>query len=120
MIDAEKNTFFSIYTLQLVSVIISLAIYCVFVGVFNKDSSYKYLYIVQWLNIVAALFDISWLFMGLEDFKKTVTDYLMYERKIDFNIFSNNLLNKILYSSVIERNNSEVIINLKKEVNDNE
>lgn len=55
-----------------------------------------------------------------EDFKKTVTDYLMYERKIDFNIFSNNLLNKILYSSVIERNNSEVIINLKKEVNDNE
>ena len=44
----------------------------------------------------------------------------MYERKIDFNIFSNNLLNKILYSSVIERNNSEVIINLKKEVNDNE
>ena len=55
-----------------------------------------------------------------EDFKKTVTDYLMYERKIDFNIFSNNLLNKILYSNVIERNNSEVIINLKKEVNDNE
>lgn len=55
-----------------------------------------------------------------EDFKKTVTDYLMYERKIDFNIFSNNLLNKILYSSVIKRNNSEVIINVKKEVNDNE
>ena len=41
-------------------------------GVFNKASSYKYLYIVQGLNIVAALFDISWLFMGLEDFKKTV------------------------------------------------
>ena len=67
-----KNTFFSIYTLQLVSVIISLVIYCVFVGVCNKDSSYKYLYIVQGLNIVAALFDISWLFMGLEDFRKTV------------------------------------------------
>ena len=67
-----KNTFFSIYTLQLVSIIISLVIYCVFVGIFNKDSGYKYLYIAQGLNIVAALFDISWLFMGLEDFKKTV------------------------------------------------
>ena len=67
-----KNNFFSIYILQLITVTISLVIYCIFVSVFNANSSYKYLYIVQGINIVAALFDISWLFMGLEDFKKTV------------------------------------------------
>lgn len=67
-----KNNFFSIYILQLITVTISLVIYCIFVSVFNADSSYKYLYILQGINIVAALFDISWLFMGLEDFKKTV------------------------------------------------
>lgn len=67
-----KNNFFSIYILQLITVTVSLVIYCIFVSVFNADSNYKHLYIVQGINIVAALFDISWLFMGLEDFKKTV------------------------------------------------
>lgn len=52
-----------------------------------------------------------------EDFKKTVMDYLMYKRKIDFNEFSNKLLEKLLYSSAITSSNNNVILNIKKEKN---
>lgn len=66
-----KNTFYSIYLLQLITTAISLIIFIIFVFVFNKGN-YRILYIAQGLNILAAMFDISWLFMGLEEFKKTV------------------------------------------------
>lgn len=66
-----KNTFYSIYILQLITTTISFISYLVFTLVFS-NSEYKLLYIVQGINILAALFDISWLFMGLEEFKKTV------------------------------------------------
>ena len=57
--------------LQLITTTISFISYLVFTLVFS-NSEYKLLYIVQGINILAALFDISWLFMGLEEFKKTV------------------------------------------------
>lgn len=66
-----KNTFYSIYTLQLICTTTSLILYLVFTLVFNKGN-YKWLYIVQGVNILASMVDISWLFMGLEQFKKTV------------------------------------------------
>lgn len=66
-----KNTFYSIYTLQLICTTTSLIFYLIFTLVFNKGS-YKWLYIVQGVNILASMVDISWLFMGLEQFKKTV------------------------------------------------
>lgn len=66
-----KNTFYSIYTLQLITTIISFLLYLIFTLVFN-NGDYKWLYIVQGINILASMIDISWLFMGLEQFKKTV------------------------------------------------
>lgn len=66
-----KNTFYSIYALQLITTTSSLGLYLIFTLVFNKGD-YKWLYIVQAINILAAMVDISWLFMGLEQFKKTV------------------------------------------------
>ena len=66
-----KNTFYSIYTLQLMSTTVSFILYLVFTLVFN-NGDYKWLYIVQGINIIATMTDISWLFMGLEQFKKTV------------------------------------------------
>lgn len=70
--DRLKNTFYSIYTVQLITTTISLGLYLIFTLIFNKGD-YKWLYIVQGINILAAMVDISWLFMGLEQFKKTVT-----------------------------------------------
>lgn len=66
-----KNTFYSIYTLQLITTTISFVLYLIFTLVFN-NGDYKWLYIVQGINIIASIADISWLFMGLEQFKKTV------------------------------------------------
>lgn len=66
-----KNTFYSIYTLQLITTTISFVLYLIFILVFN-NGDYKWLYIVQGINILASMIDISWLFMGLEQFKKTV------------------------------------------------
>lgn len=67
-----KNTFYSIYTLQAITVSISFILYLIFVFVFNNNE-YKWLYMMQGINIIAALFDISWFFMGIEKFKETVT-----------------------------------------------
>lgn len=66
-----KNTFYSIYALQLICTTTSLIFYLIFTLVFN-GGSYRWLYIVQGINILATMVDISWLFMGLEQFKKTV------------------------------------------------
>lgn len=66
-----RNTFYSIYLLQLITTSISFILFTIFVLVFNSND-YKMLYMVQGINIIAAMFDISWLFMGLEQFKKTV------------------------------------------------
>lgn len=67
-----KNNFYSIYFVQVMTVTISSIIFILFVFIFNVDF-YRTLYLIQGINILAALVDISWLFMGLEQFKKTVT-----------------------------------------------
>lgn len=66
-----KNTFFSIYFLQLITTSVSLILYIIFIFIFNNNS-YKIIYVIQGINIIATMLDISWLFMGLEQFKKTV------------------------------------------------
>lgn len=65
-----KNTFYSIYLLQAITISISFSLFALLIILGNVENSI--LYWVQGLNIIAALFDISWLFMGLEQFKKTV------------------------------------------------
>lgn len=47
--------------------------YALFMGFVLLTSKYKVYYMWQSVQIIAVAFDISWLFMGLEDFKKTVT-----------------------------------------------
>lgn len=66
-----KNNFYSIYFVQIMTVTISSIIFILFVFIFNVDF-YRTLYLIQGINILAALVDISWLFIGLEQFKKTV------------------------------------------------
>lgn len=66
-----KNTFYSIYLVQLITMSISSILFLLFVFIFN-EGLYRSLYLVQGINILAALIDISWLLIGLEKFKKTV------------------------------------------------
>ncbi|WP_160674315.1 flippase [Clostridium sp. C8-1-8] len=70
--DKEKlrRYFWSLYVTQGITSLLALIAYYVFVGTFvNQD---KFVYIIQGLNMLTVFFDISWLFMGLEDFKKVV------------------------------------------------
>lgn len=71
--DREKlnKKFWEIYILQLITCSIATFVYIIYV--LNFVESNKNIYLVQSLYIISAAIDISWLFMGLEDFKKTVT-----------------------------------------------
>jgi hypothetical protein len=48
-----------------------------------------------------------------EDFKKTVMDYLMFEEWIDVKEFKEDLINKIMYNSDIEKKDGNVFISIK-------
>mgnify|MGYP004657987667 CR=1 FL=1 len=49
-----------------------------------------------------------------EDFRKTVMEYIMCQKKIDAKSFGENLLNKTMYSSKVESKDDSVIITIKK------
>lgn len=68
--EKMSKNFWSIAFLQIIGTSIALIFYMI-ISAF--DSKYSYVYMIQSINIIAAMFDISWLYMGLEDFKKTVT-----------------------------------------------
>ncbi|MGH4119455.1 flippase [Clostridium sp.] len=71
--DNEKlsRTFWEINLLKFITMGMSLVIYIVVFGMV-VDSNYTSVYIIQALVILSSLVDISWLFIGLENFKKVV------------------------------------------------
>ena len=70
--DKQKmsKTFWSICFLKIITTGIALIL---FIVIFGLKGQYSNIFIIQSMNIIAAMIDISWLYMGLEDFKKTVT-----------------------------------------------
>lgn len=106
-----KNNFYSIYSLQLITTLISLVMFLVFSIVLNKGM-YRILYLAQGLNILAAIFDISWLFMGLEEFKKTVIRNTIVKLASLASIFLFVKTNDDLYIYVIILGASSLIGNL--------
>lgn len=66
--DEVKDTFWNLYWLQLITGVLSYGLYMVLFGM-NFDEP---IYFAQSFLVMAILFDISWLFTGLEDFKKIV------------------------------------------------
>lgn len=64
-------TFCSIYYFQLITFFITFLIYIVFLIFFQYDQ--KNIMFVQSLFLISSLFDINWLFFGLEKFKITVS-----------------------------------------------
>lgn len=74
--DKEKlsKVFWSITLFKFVTTAIALIVYII---IFCINTENSLIYIIQSTNIIAAALDISWLYMGLEDFKKTVTRNLL-------------------------------------------
>lgn len=69
--DKNKRsvTFFDLVSLRVLTLTISLSIFCLTV---MTHSRYSGIFMIQTLDIIASMFDISWFFQGMEDFKKTV------------------------------------------------
>ena len=69
--DIQKcsQLFWNVFFIHILNGLLSLLIYIAVVVVFFKD--YRAIAMVQALFIVSAVFDISWLYFGLEKFKMT-------------------------------------------------
>lgn len=64
-----SKTFYEVAILKAVTLIISLGLFFLMANGYTK---YRLIFFIQAIEIVAAIFDISWFFQGLEDFKKIV------------------------------------------------
>ncbi|MDT8716125.1 flippase [Clostridium sp. 19966] len=71
--DQEKleKTFWELNIIRFITTGIALILYILIFLVLNKQD--RLIYAFQGLNILAAVFDISWFFIGIENFKKTIT-----------------------------------------------
>ncbi|MDT3498756.1 oligosaccharide flippase family protein [Bacillus toyonensis] len=66
-----SEEFWSIYLIQLFCSIFFSIIYIFFVHFYIKEN--QFIFYIQWLMLFAAMIDVSWLFIGLEELKKAVT-----------------------------------------------
>lgn len=69
-IEARKKVFFEIIIFRFITIAISSVVYYFF---FMKGAEYQIYYQILLLELIAAAFDISWFFQGMEEFKRTVT-----------------------------------------------
>lgn len=69
--DKEKTSqiFWEIFFMRAITIALAMVAFFVFL---NFNNSYRNAYLMQSILIVAAAFDISWFFMGVENFKVTV------------------------------------------------
>lgn len=94
-----SKTFWAITILKFITCGISYILFLIF---FCFNSKYSYLYTIQSINIIGAMFDISWFYMGLEDFKKTVTRNIMVKflGVISIFLFVNDKNDIIIYAAI--------------------
>ena len=67
--DRKKlsETFFGIFLMQMTNLAVVLIIYLLYISLGSRP--YKLIYFIQGLTIVSTMFDISWFYLGIEDFK---------------------------------------------------
>ena len=115
-----SEEFFSIYSLQLITTIIAFFVYIIFFVIINKNN--KLIYLVQSINILAAMFDISWFFIGYEEMKSIVIRNSLVKifGIICIFIFVKNPSDIVLYTFIIVASNflGQIIMwfNLPKEI----
>ncbi|QSW68494.1 flippase (plasmid) [Lactiplantibacillus plantarum] len=67
--EKMSRTFWEIALLRILTIAISVILYLVFIGM---TSQYRLFYLLQGIMLIGTAFDISWFFMGIENFKVTV------------------------------------------------
>lgn len=68
-IQKRSKVFFELLLLRSITVSISIVLYYF---TFCQNATYGYIFSIQIIDVVASMFDISWLYQGMEDFKKIV------------------------------------------------
>ncbi len=68
--EARKKVFFEIIIFRFITIAFATVFYYFF---FIKGAEYQIYYQILLLELIAAAFDISWFFQGMEEFKRTVT-----------------------------------------------
>lgn len=74
-LEKKSEIFFDLFLLKFMLTIFLLGIYFIFIG----KSTYSSYFIAQSFTILAVSVDISWFFMGIEDFKKTSIVNLFFQ-----------------------------------------
>lgn len=69
-VEERKRVFIEIVLFRFVTIFVSSIIYYFF---FIRGEAYQIYYQILLLELIAAAFDISWFFQGMEEFKRTVT-----------------------------------------------
>jgi len=70
-IDDISKKFCILHKMQLISTIVSVLLFIMYVFLFGKQ--YKIYFFVQLIYVFSTVFDVNWFFFGLEKFKLTVT-----------------------------------------------
>ena len=65
----RKKVFFELVIIRFITIAIALLVYYFW---FVRGDEYNLYYKILIIELVAAAFDISWFFQGIEEFKKTV------------------------------------------------
>ncbi|MBC2370207.1 flippase [Listeria booriae] len=66
----RSKVFFELMVIKIIMFTISVLLYGLFIFLYKE---YTFIFILQGIFIVASAVDISWFFIGLEDFKKTIS-----------------------------------------------
>ena len=69
-VESRKKAFIEIIIFRFVTIFTSIIFYYLF---FINGEKYQIYYRILLLELIAAAFDISWFFQGIEEFKRTVT-----------------------------------------------
>jgi len=69
-IESRKKVFIEIVIFRIITIAIAIVAYYFF---FMQGAEYQIYYRILLLELIAAAFDISWFFQGMEEFKRTVT-----------------------------------------------
>ena len=100
-LNKRNENFVDIFTLQLTTTLFSCLIFILFV--ITSGTHYIVIFLIQILNIVSSSIDVSWFFIGLEEFKKTVTRNTMVKvgGLVLILTFVKNTSDLILYTIII-------------------
>lgn len=79
------RTFSSIFLMHFVVAVLVNIIYVIYV--LFIASKYKSISLIQGIWVLSSIFDINWLFFGLEEFKLTVTRNIMIKFILIFSVF---------------------------------